>query len=395
MCNAYTLSGTLVSCDFPNPADCPSYTLPYADLNANLLCAIDVAFVNAIKTHKDLARLSIQWAQKEAVEAIACIVQVSRGVFAATSECNLASLVSLQSQLSQAMVWGCFTYEATVQAANVAAMVAHYAFDGIYAMVVDGGGPAYNRLQMAPAELARFVQVHHVDPLTGAPSYADATCAQQANEAACYLQDSKHAANGAGCQWNGARCAADSYATLHFQPFPLEAATTTLLVAAFSPLFWAQYMFFMQAQRLATIVDFSTATTTDVAAAIGAKIAYLAAADQYYVVLDEVRVVTLAVRDAIVAMVEVLRAVVWVVNGCVGGSDCAGTAEFVAFETTLMDLVSLPWTSSRNSSGSALQSEWLARNSAKLESCRAALDTEGQAMSLVGPGCITVKRAKA
>jgi len=154
-------------------------------------------------------------------------------------------------------------------------------------------------------------------------------------------------------------------------------------------------MFFMQAQRLATIVDFSTATTTDVAAAIGAKIAYLAAADQYYVVLDEVRVVTLAVRDAIVAMVEVLRAVVWVVNGCVGGSDCAGTAEFVAFETTLMDLVSLPWTSSRNSSGSALQSEWLARNSAKLESCRAALDTEGQAMSLVGPGCITVKRAKA
>lgn len=326
VCNVHYSDGTLVSCDFAHKEDCPQYALPYADLNANLLCAFDVAILGGIKATVETLRIAVQYAQQQVIQLLACIID--------TSTCNLAQAVSMQSLLAEASVVACFTYETTVKVSNVLSALLGFAYNVLYKVAANGGGPAYNQLTTSAPDLAAYVAGRHGRPEKYHLSPNDQACRGFTSGGAVRCLSNAY------CEWDGVMCRENTGTHLAFQQFPLEAATTTFLVAILSPVFWVQYLLFMQANRFALVLDIDLASPVSPASQMIGAVAKLFTTDEYFVVLDSIRMTTLAVRDFIFGVVELIRAFLYVVNKCTSGP-CPGEKGFAEFQTVLVDIVNL------------------------------------------------------
>jgi len=332
MCNSRYLDGTLISCDFARSADCPAYALPYGDVSGSLLCATDVAIVGALKTAIVGRRLAFHIAEKQVVQLLACVVAPSDA-----TRCNSTATFSLQSQLTEVTVLSCLTYETTVKLANVAANILGFAFQSIYQLAAKGGGPAYNRLTMTGPELINYLAGRHNQPESGQPTPYDSACAGRGNTAHQCLSS-------VFCEWDGVQCRENTGAHLAFQPFPLEAATSTFIVSVGSVVFWTQYLAVLQATRIAAVFDVMPGQNiAQVAQSVATRAAALFGSDKYFVILDSARVVTLSTRDFLYGSMELVRTFIFVVNKCVDGS-CGAVGRgspFADFQRVLLDITSL------------------------------------------------------
>jgi len=330
MCNAHYTDGSLVACDFAHAQDCPEYALPYADINPNILCAVDTTLVSALKTHVQTRRILLQYAEKQIVQALACIISPSDA-----QRCNSGSFVSIHAQLASASVVGCYTYEMTIKIANVVAAMLSPAYDVLYKMVVSDGGPAYNNLVMSKSDLHAFALGRH--STTGSSQVQSVK--DHSSGAYEHICSSLYSTFGClaniNCFWDGVACHMDTGAHLEFQQFPLEAATSTFFVAVFAPIFWQQYLLFLQASRLGTVLDTSHGGFVPLVQ----NLFVLFTEDPYFIVLDSIRLGTLAVRDMVYGFIELIRTFLYVVNKCTSVCTAQSVLDFKEFMKALTEIV--------------------------------------------------------
>jgi hypothetical protein len=335
MCNARYINGRLVTCEFGHAADCPTYALPFAELDTNLLCALDGLAISAVLRSVHAQRVIREYVQKQLIESVACII----GEFAPSKYCNLSSLISMQEQLSELAVLGCGTWELTVRVSNVVASLLSFFFNAIYTDVNVPGTSAitYNK-QTTNGNLHKYYTARHTS----------STCAAQNTEVACY-----HNSGPNMCEWYGASaedtsgnaCVVNTNSQLQYQKFPLEAATATFVNSVLAPIFWGEYLGYVQAARFAQVFDVPALSLNNFAQVIiqiTGELAFLVEVDEYFIILDTIRVVVLSVRDFIVAAIEVFRTFLFVINGCNGGTKCAPlSGGFKQFEMVILDIVNL------------------------------------------------------
>ena len=332
MCNARYLNGRLVTCDFSNAHDCPDYKLPFAGVESNLLCALDGLALAGVLRAVQAQRLVRQNVQKQLVEAVACIISPGNGN---TKYCNLTSAISMQAVLAEAAIMGCGTWELLVRASNVAAALFSPFYFWMYptTSTTRGGDvhASYNS-QTTAFQIGKFYTRRQ----------QDAGCANR-DEVSCYQRDKELGYD--GCRWDGQACVVNTFTQLSYQKFPLEAVTSVLIMGIASPVFWAEYFLYVQAERFAAVFDVSGITYANFpqkALVIAGNLMALVEADEYFMVLDNIRVVTLAVRDIIVAVLEVIRTFTFVVNRCNGGERCdALDGGFLQFEAIILDIVNI------------------------------------------------------
>jgi hypothetical protein len=113
-CNTLYVDNTLVSCPFPNNSSCPQYSLPYLDINANLLCAVDELGLTAVKAALDTERLGMQYAEKTFIVFLACIIAPSN-----TVTCPVGSSQSQMQMVSLLGLLGCNQWRTAVQIGNI------------------------------------------------------------------------------------------------------------------------------------------------------------------------------------------------------------------------------------------------------------------------------------
>jgi hypothetical protein len=341
MCNVRYKDGSLLACDYANPLDCPQYALPYADINTNLVCSVDSLVVGVLKQHVQSRRLLFEYAEEHIVKTISCFID--------TNTCHLTDYVPMQKTLSQMSVLGCFTYETTVKIANLVSGFLSFVYDFIYRLAhTESGSLAFNSLRTEAPQLAEFFNGrqststigHTVTVYTSQTPVYEKMCTDRTKNKDCIYDNI--------CQWDGTGCHLDTGSQLHFQHFPLEAATSTFITSIGSVIFWSQYLVFVHFARVAAVVDsqfqtLNSGITHDSMTNIAGSIISLSVEDPYYVILDGIRVSTLAIRDVIWGFMELIRSFVYVISDCTV-STCTREkpiSDYFDFSKVLVEIVTL------------------------------------------------------
>lgn len=306
MCQTAYADGTPVLCPFVNKALCPTHELAYADLNVNLLCSTSGALATTAQMYFETWFLIIEYVEMAAVDIVACIIS--------PTGCSANELFNLQQLVSDSGFVGCAVYVSTVHAANVVSSFTSFFYRIIYnnfAEFHDGHNIPFNSLND-----------RNVIPAYYANRQLGTSCTKLKNETACVGLS--------GCQWQGTICVMNSGLHLKSQQFPLEAATSTVIVSLVSPVFWSFYLVNLQAKRFATALTFADGSD---GTAVIQNLATLMVEDTYFIILDGVRIDTLIVRDDIYAMLIFIRANVYVFgHGRL-------SPDFVAFENIMDGIV--------------------------------------------------------
>lgn len=308
MCNVQWTDGSYVKCDdFGDKTKCPTYELAYADMNSNFLCASGDAVVGALKAAVETTWMSRQYAEKAVVQLVGCLID--------TRTCGAALVSAPDALVADVALTACRGYEATVKVANLAASFFGFFYTFVYNAGQTYNGEPFNQPQTSQADIVTYYQDRKN------PAFKS-QCPTFRSESVCF------AAGNLVCYWDGFTCIANTGRHLNFQQYPLEAATATMFVAAFSGPFWEAYIAHTQLQRLTTALSSSTG------GAMLSNLAVLMDVDVYFIMLDEARVGTLVVRDMVYAIIEVMRAFVFVLNG-------GPSTQFNSFQTSLLDIVNL------------------------------------------------------
>jgi len=316
--------GLPITCDFYASHLCPSYTLAYADLNNNMLCnladELTQLYINVLTT----TRLTSSYGEAKVVTILACLIAPSD-----STTCSNSQGSSLQQSVTMVGKQLNDIQTLVVKSANLFVSLFSPLFDLCYqsfygpnsAMSGAQATEAYNQqLNPSPSDILSYVAIRH----NGAGSCGGATSSE-----ACALM-------GEHCQWMGSAgggCQVNSNTHLAFQTYPLEAAFVTLIVAvADNFLFYPQYLAYLNAQRMASAFTFTDFSVAGVAEMIGNVFTNMAE-DQYFVILTGVRLGTMAIRDNIVALVEFIRAFIYVLSRGVLPQ------QFVTFEKVMSELI--------------------------------------------------------
>jgi hypothetical protein len=337
MCNTKYTDGTLLQCDYINAADCPDYAVAYSDLNVNLLCAANEVIVQFMKTALINFRIANMYAEKQFIKQIACLIAPTN-----TTTCPKNDGVSLQQTVQTAAVSACAAQEVVVKLSNVISAIFAFGYDFAYQNFfgygyVNGGTVrgntriAYNEMKATAPEIQSFLESRSVtnDPMCSSTLGCCTSAGRQASVVACVNGGSTNV-----CQWDGTRCTMMSAQHLTFQQYPLEAATSTLLISVFSAGMWGNYLAFQNGVRLAKNMEIDY--TLPIAQAYGEMITRfytMMQTDKYFVVLEAVRIGVLASRDIIIAMVEFIRTFIFVFEGG------RLPAQFVEFERVMIKIV--------------------------------------------------------
>lgn len=335
MCNTRYVDGTLTSCDFYNLADCPDYALAYADLNPQMLCALDIWALEVLQDEIRTIRIAQDYSDRNIVQFIACVIDPTNGTTCpSTASTKIKDLVQQVSQIA------CDTNNINVKFANVISAATSFVFKFAYAeyrgkpnMVEAGVGNVenYNALVSSDANIVTYVQYKHGEKGNyGCPNFS--------SEMACVRTDNGH--NGHHCYWDGTKCIVNSGSQLRYQKFPLEAALSTFIMSVNRD-FWKYYMLAVSADRFAEVLTVdSTLPKTQAYAKVLDKFNTMVQQDTYFVVVDGLRITTLYTRDSIYGMLEFIRTFIFVFNNN-GNPAAPFPAAYIEFEETMLKITDL------------------------------------------------------
>lgn len=160
---------------------------------------------------------------------------------------------------------------------------------------------------------SKFVGTQGISPITGSTPCISPL--RQSSEQNCFAGKA-----GNVCKWQSNGCVYNTATSLGYQKFPLEAATATLFTAvwsAFQPDFWITYVLYLQAERFAAVTDVNLNDPNGLLSAVEKMIVNLEILlneDEYFVILDGIRVGTIAGRDVIFSALEFIRSFIFVFN---------------------------------------------------------------------------------
>jgi hypothetical protein len=166
LCNTRYFDGTLVECDFGSNSSCPSYKLPYHELQTNLLCSTEDVVTTALKFALESYFVAHDFAQANFVQLIACAIAPLDPVACPKQNLNL-----LES-IADAALAGCNAYTATVQLSNVLASLLSFGYIQAYnagytgrgygpGQTIRGTTKSFNNLQMTGPDMLAFYQSRH------------------------------------------------------------------------------------------------------------------------------------------------------------------------------------------------------------------------------------------
>lgn len=341
MCNTRYQDKTLVQCDFANSTLCPNYELAYSDMNVQLLCASDEFLVQTMRSDAQESYIVGDIAWKAVTLVVACVVDPKN-----QTTCPRSDSTILQVLVDAASQVACTKYAELVKMSNIASSIVAFGFRSVYDSFKGSNyGPgqrpiagmassleAYNSALPTSPDLLTYIKartgVSGADPCAGS--------SRQASEAACFAGQSSPGL----CQWDGGSCFMNTHTHLAFQPYPLEAALSTWIVAVSSITqseynWYIYYAVYQLANRYADTltVDLSTADSVSGAAKMVAKIESALVSDVYFVILDGARIATIAGRDFLYGNLELIRTYIYVFNN--GNFPPA----YVKFQSTMLRII--------------------------------------------------------
>ena len=167
MCNTRYIDNSLVECTFGQNSSCPSYILPYHDLQVNLLCASEDVITTALRYAVEQYFLAADFSQANFVTSVACFIAPTN-----TATCPQNSGTGLKQAVADAALNGCNAYKATVQIGNVLASLLSLGYSFAYSEGYSGMGfgpgqtqrgttKSFNNLDITGPDVAAFFASRH------------------------------------------------------------------------------------------------------------------------------------------------------------------------------------------------------------------------------------------
>lgn len=329
MCNTRYTDGQLVQCSFANAAQCPGYVLAQSNMNTHLLCAIDKVIVEVVQEYVVSRRLRSMYSERAYVTLLACIIDpTNRDTCPLTPQFHIAEAVQLMALET------CNAHNSLFRVTNVATAVLGFIYDFVYSSFsgtnIRGTGiNKYNELLTSGPALQLYAMLHNPTE-AGGLSTADMLCAVTSQASQC-MQNS---GSPNYCVWDGQVCSADSGARLAFQPFPLEAATQTLLMAVLSGNVWDGYLDYTMAEMFDKVLALDYSDPSTLPQMLGNLFA-LIKTDEFFYILQHYRVKALRLGDFLFSVLEFIRTFVVVFNkGII-------SPEYQDFHNIVLNVISL------------------------------------------------------
>lgn len=346
MCNTRYIDNTLTTCDFLNAADCPHYTLAYADFNAGALCSFDVFLATTLHALVRDFRVQVSYMERQYVQFVACIIDVNNH-----DTCPTGIPSALQSLTQQMAQLSCDAHTVSVQLANVLANVASPLFGFAYNSYKGKTGQVgwsgdrrgtvqqYNKLTTSPQDVLTYLSYRHTVPNSNQllDNYG---CYKLTTEVSCI-----NAVVGTTsilshqCYWDGLTCVVNSATHLRYQQYPLEAAMSTLIATGLNSGFWTAYGAYLSSARLFKLIDFDMSQSPETAyARFMDNFNTLVSSDIYFFITDIIRLAALSARDLVYGVLEFTRTFVYVFDNT-GDPSAPFPKPYQDFETAIMDIV--------------------------------------------------------
>lgn len=340
LCNVKYVDGTPVKCDMRDRNSCPGMNLPFGDLVVNPVCALADAASSTLRTVAETGTLLTDVADVAVITAVNCLTSA----FDSRSTCELAANVSSAAFAYTSL---CDLEENIVKLSNLQVSLLHLLFMPIYnnrgmdPTISWRGSAAVRGFNQTRMEYVRQSQSRcHFQADAQRCAEHSSACTWSAVVGGCVPRCSTASTRAACdvrplCAWHDKSdgtglCAPPHY--MPYQPYPLEAGLSTLLVATVNLIgFWTPY------KEVTQLIARSRARK---AAFAGSQAALEASGQEY--VEETLRTFVISIRDVVVGAVEFVRAVVYVVTYPTTKGDPAATFSqdvYIRFERLVFTIL--------------------------------------------------------
>ena len=325
-CSAKYPDNTFMQCEFENPADCAqNFELAYSDFSINALCSFDDTLVAAALALLKGIRVRLQAVEVVVVDVLACLIDYTTCLSSVTTTVRDAIGV-----LSEAM---CLVHNIGMHVTGFAGgAIMNPIYEFMYADY-DNAIPGNNNALMRadptlavvdPTILARYVVSVHRKVGTCFAATSSFNCPSTPEASST-------------CYWHGNACIyrpSTNTGFLNTQPYILEAATITWMQSIYNGVvFLPLYLGYLQILKYGALLDsVNFQSSNDV---VSKLIDGLLVEQEVGTVLDFFRLVTVGVRDFLIATIELVRSFLHITS--YGNSD----STFLVYEAALFKYINI------------------------------------------------------